>query len=67
MKKKIYSLLLMLVCIFALSACGEEKVLGNVDTSRMYVDPETAYIYISNPEDLGVMMDAAKADGEGKK
>ena len=65
MKKKIYSLLLMLVCIFALSACGEEQVLGNLDTSRMYIDPETAYTYISNPEELGIMLDETKAD-EGK-
>ena len=65
MKKKIYSLLLMLVCIFALSACGEEQVLGNVDTSRMYIDPETAYTYISNPEELGLEVDETKAD-EGK-
>ena len=40
MKKKIYSLLLMLVCIFALSACGEEvRVDKNLEDFTGF-DPE---------------------------
>ena len=51
MKKKIYSLLLMLVCIFALSACGEE-VRVEKDTYEIAFAPEDVFLYVTQPEML---------------
>ena len=51
MKKKIYSLLLMLVCIFALSACGEE-VRVEKSTAEIAFAPEDVFYYVTQPEML---------------
>ena len=52
MKKKIYSLLLMLVCVFVLSACGEEQVLPDYDSFGMALTPEKVMNFISAGEEV---------------
>ena len=56
MKKKIYSLLLMLVCVFALSACGEE-VKVQKDTSKMNFAPQMVITLVTSPDQPGVIYD----------
>ena len=63
MKKKIYSLLLMLVCVFALSACGEE-VKVQKDTSKMNFAPQMVIgknIHLAIASDTGAICLSIKA------
>jgi Na+-transporting methylmalonyl-CoA/oxaloacetate decarboxylase gamma subunit len=61
MKKKIYSLLLMLVCVFALSACGEE-VKVQKDTSKMNFAPQMVITLVTAPDQPGVIYDYDNVD-----
>ncbi len=53
MKKKIYSLLLMLVCIFALSACGEE-VRVQKNSESIGLAPEVVIDMVMSPVQPGI-------------
>lgn len=61
MKKKIYSLLLMLVCIFALSACGQE-VKVQKDTGKMAFAPQMVLKLVTAPEQPGALYEYDNVD-----
>ena len=57
-----YSLLLMLVCVFALTACGEEQIINNWDTSMMMFTPERVIAFVMEPETLGFIVTEESVD-----